>query len=80
MTLSFAVGSNSRSIIDKEIPPDYSYVNVKRHFHKFLYRKKRFRDDPDLKDDPTAHKSELAEMNGLNHTYDAGKINWRMDV
>lgn len=66
--------------IDKEIPPDYSYVSGKHRFHKFLYRKKRFRDDPDLKYDPTAHESELAEMNGLNRIYDAGKIRWRMNV
>lgn len=63
--------------MDKILKPDYSYfVNNNPRIHKFLYRKKRFRDDKDLKYDPDMTEFELAELNGLLKIYDAGKARY----
>lgn len=61
-------------VVDKIIPPDYKYVVDKTRYHKFLFRKDRFRVDKDLKYDPNLSESELANLNGLYRVYDAGKI------
>lgn len=62
--------------LDKELPPSYSYmVNGKRE-HKFGYRLKRFKNDPNLKWKAGLSERELAQLNGMPRIYDAGKTRW----
>ena len=67
--------------LDKEIPPDYSYLprgGTSRE-NKRSYRIKRFRDDPTLNFEEGMTEKALAEMNGLTRVYDYGKIKYRLD-
>ncbi len=59
-----------------ELEPDYMYVVNGRREHKFNYRKKRFRDDPELIWDATKTEKELARINKISRVYDSGKIRW----
>lgn len=61
---------------DGVLAPDYMYVVNGKREHKFNYRKKRFRDDPGLKFTEGLTERELAELNGLDRIYDAGKVRW----
>lgn len=61
---------------DKVIRPDYQYVVGKRRVHKFNYRLKRFRDDPNLLWEEGLSESELARLNNLDRVWDAGKTRW----
>lgn len=67
-------------IKDGEIPPDYSYRVGGVREHKFGYRVNRFRTDPNLKFEEGLTERELAELNGLDRIYDAGKVRWIRDV
>lgn len=60
-------------VVDKTLPPDYMYVVGDRREHKFDYRLKRFRNDPDLKYVEGLTERELAALNGLVRVWDAGK-------
>lgn len=62
---------------DFELEPDYMYVIGTQRVHKFNYRKKRFREDPDLKFEEGLTEKELAELNGIPRVWDAGKVRWR---
>lgn len=64
---------------DAEIAPDYSYRVGAVREHKFNYRVNRFRTDPDLKFEEGLTERELAELNGLDRIYDAGKIRWVLE-
>lgn len=57
-----------------ELYPDYSYVVQGKREHKFSYRLKRFREDPDLEFQEGLTEWKLAELNGLERIYDAGKL------
>lgn len=61
---------------DGDIPPDYQYVVRGTREHKFNYRIKRFRDDPVLEYRDGFTETQLANLNGLNRVYDAGKVRW----
>jgi hypothetical protein len=64
---------------DKDLPPDYKYlVGGNRREHKFRYRLKRFKSDPDLIYVKGATEAELAHLNRLSRIYDAGKVRWKM--
>lgn len=64
---------------DRELSPDYSYLVGESREHKFGYRKKRFENDPNLLWKPGLTERELAELNGLERIWDAGKIRWVRD-
>lgn len=75
--LTFSDGGLYRStgwVEDGTIPPDYSYLVRGRREHKFNYRIKRFKEDPNLLYVDGATESQLAELNNLARVYDAGKI------
>ena len=75
--LTFGSGNLYRKtgwIEDKLLPPDYSYLVRGERKHKFGYRLKRFRDDPELVFEEGKTERELAQMNKLLRVYDAGKI------
>ena len=67
-------------IPDKELKPDYKYIVGGTRVHKFNYRIKRFRDDPNLKYADGLTESELAQLNSLPRVYDAGKTRWAINV
>lgn len=60
----------------KELAPDYMYRVGQRREHKFNYRKARFKRDPNLKYEEGLTERELADLNGLDRVYDAGKVKW----
>ena len=61
---------------DKELPPGYKYVVDGKRVHKFSYRRKRFRADPDLRYEESLSERELACLNGLGRVWDCGKIRY----
>ena len=66
-------------VADGTIAPDYSYAgsftNWRRE-HKFNFRLKRFRTDPDLVWRDGLTERELAALNGLHRVWDAGKVRY----
>ena len=67
---------NNGFVVDKEILPDYMYVVKGIRKHKFGYRLKRFKNDPELLWDETMSEKELAILNNLPRIWDAGKTRW----
>jgi len=59
-----------------ELKPDYKYIHNGERKHKFLFRKDRFRVNPDLLFEDGLTESELADLNGLYRVYDSGKTKW----
>lgn len=59
-----------------ELAPDYRYVADGVREHKFNYRLKRFRNDPDLLWSEDLSESQLARLNGIERIYDAGKTRY----
>ena len=49
-----------------------------RKYHKFNYRKNRFRRDASLKYEEGLTERELADLNNLYRVYDAGKTRWEL--
>jgi hypothetical protein len=71
---------NSGFVVDKIIPPDYMYVVNKQRKHKFGYRLKRFKNDPNLLWDETLSERELALLNNIPRIWDAGKTRYVREV
>ena len=67
-------------IKDRELAPDYSYVVGTQRIHKFNYRLKRFRDDPELTYQDGLTENELASLNGLWKVWDSGKTRYVMPL
>lgn len=67
---------NNGFINVKIIDPDYKYVAKGERIHKFNYRLKRFRDDPELIWDETLSERQLALLNNLPRVWDTGKVKW----
>lgn len=63
-------------VVDKLLKPDYRYLYQNKLHHKFGFRIKRFRDDPNLKFQEGLTEHELAQLNGILRVYDAGKIRY----
>lgn len=68
--------ANNGFIADKELAPDYRYVVKRERKHKFGYRLKKFREDPNLLWQEGLTERELAKLNGIPRIWDAGKIRW----
>lgn len=66
--------------LDSELKPDYRYVVSNERKHKFGYRLKRFRNDPDLQYRDNMTERELAELNGIERIWDCGKSRYVIDV
>lgn len=71
---------NNGFVVDKELEPDYRYVVRDVRVHKFGYRLKRFREDPNLIWQDGLSETELAKLNGIPRIWDAGKTRWVLDV
>ena len=65
---------------DKVLRPDYRYIVNGRRVHKFNYRKKRFKEDPNLVWRDGLSESELAILNGIDRVWDCGKIRYTLQV
>lgn len=63
-------------VMDGELAPDYMYRVGSRREHKFNYRKSRFKKDANLKYEEGLTERELADLNGFDRIYDAGKVRW----
>lgn len=64
-------------VADKVLAPDYMYIVGGERQHKFGFRLKRFRSDPQLVFVEGASERELADLNGLLRVWDAGKTRYR---
>lgn len=71
---------NNGFIADKELAPDYRYVIKGVRQHKFGYRLKRFRNDPNLQWEEGKTERELADLNRIPRIWDAGKTRWVKNV
>lgn len=60
--------------IDGYIKPDYKYVYQNKRVHKFSFRLKRFRNDPDLAYQEGMTESQLAKLNDIPRIWDSGKL------
>jgi hypothetical protein len=67
-------------VVDKLIPPDYMYVVRGERKHKFGYRLKKFRNDPNLLWEEELTERELAALNKIPRIWDAGKTRYRLNV
>lgn len=67
-------------VVDKVLLPDYSYLVRGNRIHKFNYRLKRFRDDPDLQHREGLTESELAQLNRIPRVWDSGKIRYTLNL
>lgn len=56
-----------------EIKPDYSYIIGRKRTHKFNYRLKKFKNDPNLIWEDGLTEKELAKLNNLKRIWDCGK-------
>ena len=65
--------------LDRELPPDYKYFYGNGRQHKFGFRLKRFRDDPQLYWQEGLTERELAELNHIPRVWDAGKKRWTIN-
>ena len=64
---------------DGMLDPDYRYLVGSERVHKFNYRLKRFREDPDLLYEEGMTERELAALNGLERIWDCGKIRYVLE-
>jgi hypothetical protein len=67
-------------VADKILASDYMYVVDGVRKHKFGFRLKKFESDPGLLWEPGLTERELAELNGLERIWDAGKTRYRKNV
>lgn len=65
---------------DGELKPDYKYITNGERKHKFGYRLKRFKNDPELIYEEGLTEKQLADLNGLNRIWDCGKIRYTMKI
>lgn len=71
-----ALYSSNGFVAVKTLPPDYMYVVRGRREHKFKYRLRKFKTDPNLIWIEGKTEKELAILNNLPRIWDAGKIKW----
>lgn len=71
---TFSGGSYAKAgfVFDKYLKPDYKYLVRGNRVHKFSYRLKRFKNDPDLLWEDGLTEKKLAELNGLPKIYNSG--------
>ena len=61
---------------DGYISPDYYYFKGNSRYHKFNFRKAKFKASPSLEYVPGLTESELASLNNYARIYDAGKLKY----
>lgn len=68
--------TNNGFEVDKVLAPDYSYLVNGVRRHKFGFRLKRFREDPELLFEEGLSERELAILNGIPRVWDSGKVKY----
>lgn len=63
-------------VVDKVLPPDYSYWYEDERKHKFGFRKDKFKKSPELLFEEGLTEKELATLNGIPRIWDAGKTRY----
>ena len=63
-----------------DIKPDYRYVYKNLRVHKFNFRKKNFKSDPNLKYVDDMSEKDLASLNKIYRIWDAGKVRWEKPI
>lgn len=71
---------NNGFIVEAVLPPDYMYVVKNERKLRSEYPLERFRDDPKLLWEEGLTERELADLNGLDRIWDAGKTLYRLIV
>lgn len=71
---------NNGFIVEAVLPPDYMYVVKNERKLRSEYPLERFRDDPKLLWEEGLTERELADLNGLDRIWDAGKTRYRLIV
>lgn len=61
---------------DKVLAPDYKYLYKGKREHKFNFRIKRFKSDPQLQYREGYSERQLAKLNNLPRIYDSGKVRY----
>jgi hypothetical protein len=69
---------NNGFIVEKVLPPDYMYVVKNERKDKSEYPLERFHSDPKLLWEQGLTEMELADLNGLDRIWDAGKTCYRL--
>ena len=65
---------------DAELRPDYTYYFRGERVHKFLFRLKRFRNDPNLLWDESWTEQQAAAENKIPRIWDYGKTRYVLDI
>ena len=60
--------------------PDYKYIYKGVRYHKFNFRIRRFREDPNLKYEEGLSEFQLARLNKITRIYDCGKMKFTKAV
>lgn len=63
-----------------ESGPDYQYVYKAKRYHKFNFRKERFKKDPNLVYFEGMTEAQLADLNNVYRIYDCGKIKYVKEI
>lgn len=71
---------NNGFIVEEVLPPDYLYVVRNERKDRANYPLERFRGDPKLLWEEGLTEMELADLNGLDRIWDAGKTRYRLIV
>lgn len=66
--------------LDGQLDPDYKYIVDNQRRHKFGYRLKRFKNDPDLIYRDGLTENQLAEINDLHRVWDCGKSRYVISI
>ena len=66
--------------VDRYLKPDYKYVIDGARIHKFNFRLKKFREDPNLLYEEGLTEKQLAKLNNIPRIYDSGKYRLKMVV
>lgn len=72
--------ANNGFSMGKVLSPDYSYISQGNRIHKFNYRLKRFKNDPNLLWKKGVTEKSLAKINGIPKVWDCGKTRWVLDI
>lgn len=66
--------------IDCYLKPDYKYVVGDKRIHKFNFRLKKFREDPNLLYEEGLTEKQLAQLNNIPRIYDSGKYRLKINL
>ena len=66
--------------VDRYLKPDYKYVVNAKRIHKFNFRLKKFREDPNLLYEEGLTEKQLAQLNNIPRIYDSGKYRLKITL